>query len=270
MSTGISIQKAQYGINDSQVDVTGTVTGMIKDGVLNVPVSASALNITDPAPGQLKLLVIKYTINGGKTNTASEKDGGVISINAPPQRVASGLQITKAEYGVLGNYQDVTDAVQGLVNSDGSIDMKVGFKEVGLPDPDPSKVKNFVAEYTINGAMNMVALKDGERFRLNAPATNAPDNSTPSQNTGTIISVIFRNVGYFFIVFLYTLSIFIGIQYGNQFISPILWGALCFFIPGFAFWGLPQITFWVRLFSSADFIQSFKHSLPTLGNGSSV
>jgi len=254
MSTGISIQKAQYGINDSQVDVTGTVTGMIKDGVLNVPVSVSALNVTDPAPGQLKLLVITYTINGGKTNTASEKDGGVISINAPPQRVASGLQITKAEYGVVGNYQDVTDAVQNLVTSDGTIDMKVGFKEVGLPDPDPSKVKNFVAEYTINGAMNVIALKDGQRFRLNAPATDAPNNSTPSQNAGSIIGMIFGSVARFFAMYLYTVSIFAGIEYGKQFISPMLWGAICFFLPGYAFWGLPFVTFWVRLFSSADFI----------------
>jgi hypothetical protein len=254
MSTGISIQKAQYGINNSQVDVTGAVTGMIKDGVLNVPVSASALNVTDPAPGQLKLLVITYTINGGKTNTASEKDGGVIMINAPPQRVASGLQITKAEYGVRGNFQDVTDAVQSQVSSDGSINLKVGFKEVGWPDPDPSKKKSLLVEYTLNGSVNEAFFADGEHFKLNAPATDAPDNSKPSQNVGSVIGMIFSNIAYFFMVFLYTLSVFTGIQYGNQFISPMLWGALCFFIPGFAFWGLPQITFWVRLFSSADFI----------------
>jgi hypothetical protein len=262
MSTGISIQQAQYGINNSQVDVTGTIAGMIKDGSLTVQVSASALNVTDPAPGQLKLLVIKYTINGGKTNTASEKDGGVISINAPPQRVASGLQITKAEYGVRGNYQDVTDAVQNLVSSDGSIDMKVGFKEVGLPDPDPSKVKIFIAEYTINGATNMVELKDGERFRLNAPATDAPDNSTPSQHVGSFMSIIFKNVATFFGVFAHALSIFIAMEYGNQFFIKYFWMALAFFIPFFSFWALPIITFWVRLFSSEDIIKPLTAAIP--------
>jgi len=266
MSTGISIQQAQYGINNSQVDVTGTIAGMIKDGSLTVQVSASALNVTDPAPGQLKLLVIKYTINGGKTNTASEKDGGVISINAPPQRVASGLQITKAEYGVRGNYQDVTDAVQNLVSSDGSIDMKVGFKEVGLPDPDPSKVKIFIAEYTINGATNMVELKDGERFRLNAPATDAPDNSTPSQHVGSIMSIIFKNVATFFGIFAHTLSIFIASEYGNQFFIKYFWMALAFFIPMFSFWALPIITFWVRLFSSEDIIKPLTDATPVIGN----
>jgi hypothetical protein len=255
MSTGISIQQAQYGINNSQADVTATVAGMIKDGVLNVPVSASALNVTDPAPGQLKLLVIKYTINGGKTNTLSEKDGGVISINAPPQRVASGLQITKAEYGLPGNYQDVTDALQNLVSSDGSIDMKVGFKELGLPDPDPSKVKNFVAEYTINGAMNMVALKDGGRFRLNAPATDAPDNTKPSQHVGSFMGIIFNNAALFFGMFLHVLSIFVAMEYGNQFFIQYFWAGLAFFIPGFSFWALPIITFWVRIFSSEDIIK---------------
>jgi hypothetical protein len=254
MSTGISIQKAQYGVSGSQVDVTGTVVGLITDGVLNVPVSASSLNVTDPAPGQLKTLEVKYTINGGKSNTISEKDGGVVNINAPPQRVASGLQITKAEYGTVGNYQDVTDVVQNMVTSDGSINLKVGFKELGLPDPDPTKVKNFVVEYTINGATSDLALKDGQHFKLNAPATDAPNNATPSQNAGSIVSMIFWSVARFFWMYLYTLSIFAGIEYGNQFISSMLWGALCFFLPGFAFWGLPIITFWVRLFSSTDFI----------------
>jgi hypothetical protein len=254
MSTGISIQKAQYGVSGSQVDVTGTVTGMIKDGVLNVPVSASSLNVTDPAPGQLKTLEVKYTINGGKSNTAYEKDGGVIMVNAPPQRVASGLQITKAEYGVRGNFQDVTDAVQNQVSSDGSINLKVGFKEVGLPDPDPTKKKSLLVEYTLNGSTNEAFFADGEHFKLNAPATDAPNNSTPSQNAGSIIGMIFGSVARFFAMYLYTLSIFAGIEYGKQFISSMLWGAVCFFLPGFAFWGLPQITFWVRLFSSSDFI----------------
>ena len=227
---------------------------MIKEGVLSVPVSASALNVTDPAPGQLKTLTVTYTINSGKTNTVSEKDGGSIMINAPPQRVASGLQITKAEYGVRGNFQDVTDAVQNQVSSDGSINLKVGFSQVGLPDPDPSKKKSLLVEYTLNGSVNEATFADGEYFKLNAPATNAPNNSTPTQNTFSFLGTLFSSVAYFFAMFLHSLSVFTAIQYGNQFISPLLWGALAFFIPFFSFWALPQITFWVRVFSSQDII----------------
>jgi hypothetical protein len=254
MSTGISVQKATYGTGSSQIDVTGTVAGMIRDGVLNVPVTASALNVTDPAPGQLKTLTVTYTINSGKTNTVSEKDGGVINVNAPPQRVASGLQITKAEYGVVGNYQDVTDAVQNQVSSDGSINLKVGFQQVGLPDPDPSKKKNLLVEYKLNGSVNEGNFSDGEYFKLNAPATNAPDNTTPTQNTFSFLGTLFSSVAYFFMMFMHSLSVFTAIEYGNQFISPLLWGALAFFIPFFSFWALPQITFWIRVFSSQDII----------------
>ena len=254
MSTGISVQKATYGTGSSQTDVTGTVSGMIKDGILSVPVSVSALNISDPAPGQIKTLTVTYTINGGKTNTVSEKDGGLISINAPPQRVASGLQITKAEYGFRGNFQDVTDAVQNQVSSDGSINLKVGFQQVGLPDPDPSKKKMLLVEYTLNGSTNEGMFEDGQYFKLNAPATDAPNNKTPTQNTFSFLGTLFSSVAYFFMMFLHSLSVFTAIEFGNQFISPMLWGALAFFVPFFSFWALPQITFWVRLFSSQDII----------------
>jgi hypothetical protein len=254
MSTGISVQKATYGSGSSQTDVTGTVAGMIKEGVLSVPVSASALNISDPAPGQIKTLTVTYTINSGNSNTVSEKDGGAISINAPPQRAASGLQITKAEYGVQGNFQDVTDAVQNQVSSDGSINLKVGFQQVGLPDPDPSKKKSLVVDYTLNGSSNKQTLSDGEYFKLNAPATDAPNNKTPTQNTFSFLGTLFSSVAYFFMMFLHSLSVFTAIEFGNQFISPMLWGALAFFVPFFSFWALPQITFWIRLFSSQDII----------------
>jgi hypothetical protein len=55
-------------------------------------------------------------------------------------------------------------------------------------------------------------------------------------------------------MFLHSLSVFTAIEFGNQFISPMLWGALAFFVPFFSFWALPQITFWVRVFSTEDFI----------------
>jgi hypothetical protein len=254
MSTGLSIVQATYG-SGSTVDVTKSVAALVNDGVLKFTVSPNTLNVTDPAPGEIKQLNISYTINGGSRNTTTAKDNDIVDISAPPVRLASGLQITKAEYGYPGNYTDVTDAVQGLMSSNGSINLKVGFSQVGLPDPNPNKQKDLKVEYTINGAPSSQTIKDGASFRVSAPATEATSNSTPSQTVGSIVGIIFWNIFYFFAVYLYTLSVFVGIEYGNQFISPMLWGAVCFFLPGFAFWGLPQITFWIRLFSSADFIQ---------------
>jgi hypothetical protein len=253
MSTGISIVQASYGVGTTTTDVTNTVASLVKDGSLKFTVSPATLNVTDPAPGQLKTLTLTYTINGGSNNTSTTTDSNVVSIDAPPATVASGLQITKAEYGYPGNFTDVTDSLQNQV-SNGSINITVGFKSVGIPDPNPNKQKELKVEYTLNGKKTSETLKDGKNFKLSAPPAEARSNTTPSQNVGSIIGMIFKAVAYFFGMFLYTLSIFTAIEYGNQFISPMLWGALAFFIPFFSFWALPIITFWIRLFSSQDII----------------
>ena len=228
---------------------------MVKDGVLNFTVSPTTLNVTDPAPGQLKTLNLAYSINGGSKNSVTKKDNDSVYIDAPPARTASGLQIIEAEYGYSGNFTDVTSAIQNLMSSGGSINMTVGFKQVGLPDPNPNKQKELRVKYSINGAPpTSDILKDGQTFQLSAPPVEGVSNTTPSQNVGSLMGTIFKSVAYFFGMFIYTFSVFTAIQYGNQFVSPMLWGAMAFFIPFFSFWGLPIITFWIRLFSSSDII----------------
>lgn len=75
MSTGITILNANYGNANAGVDVTKTISGFIKDGILSIPpVSATSLNITDPVPGQPKKLKISYSINGGTTNVETIND----------------------------------------------------------------------------------------------------------------------------------------------------------------------------------------------------
>jgi len=253
MSTGISIVRAVYGTSTASIDVTKIVSSLVTDGSLKFTVSPTTLNVADPAPGQLKTLTINYTINSGGDNQIAKNDNDVISLDAPPIRIASGLQIVKAEYGYTGNFTDVTDSIQNHVNN-GEINIKISPSSVGIPDPNPNKQKELRIEYTLNGKKSSDSIKDGASFKLSAPPNEAVSNTSPSQTVGSLIGMIFKSVTYFFGMFLYTLSIFTGIEYGNQFISPIIWGATCFFLPGFAFWGLPQVTFWVRLFSSEDFI----------------
>lgn len=256
MSTGLKIESATYGAGSSTVDVSGAVTKSIKDGVLNLVVSPGYLNVNDPAPGQLKTLNITYTINGGSKNTLSKKDNEVAFIDAPPARVASGLQITKAQYGYSGNFTDVTNAVQNLMSDDGSIDLVVGYKQVGIPDPNPNQQKQLQVEYTINGGSTSQTLVDGERFKLSAPPVESASNTTPSQNAMSFVGTIFTNVARFFGVFIHALSVFTAIKFGDQFISPLLWGGIAFFIPFFSFWALPWITFVIRFFMSGDLIDA--------------
>ena len=124
MSTGISIVRAVYGISTASTDVTKLVASLVTDGSLKFTVSPTTLNVTDPAPGQLKTLTINYTINGGRDNQIAKNDNDVISLDAPPIRLASGLLIVKAEYGYTGNFTDVTDSIQNQVNN-GEINIKI-------------------------------------------------------------------------------------------------------------------------------------------------
>lgn len=254
MSTGINIKSASYGVGSTNVDVTSEVSSKILDGALNLPVTASALGVDDPAPGQLKTLTIQYSINDGNINSIVEKDGGTAIISAPSERVASGLQITKAEYGYPGNYQDVTDAVQNYLKSDGSVNFKVGFKEVGLPDPNPAKQKQLNVEYTVNGSKNTKTLKDGETWKMSAPpnVSNKKTKATEFVTSviGSLISGVFRFVG----LYIFFLSMYTVVEYGVSFnarfgknISEILWYAIGL-IPFSSLWLLPTINFFLILF----------------------
>lgn len=253
MSTGLTVNKATYGAGSTTVDVTSAVSKKVKDGVLNFTVSPSSLGIDDPAAGQMKTLELAYTINGGKKNQLTKRDNDLVFIDAPPERVAAGLQIVKADYGYAGNDTDVTNAVQDLMKSDGSIDIKVGFKELGLPDPNPNKQKRLQVEYTINGAPTVTSFTDGERFQVSAPAREeAP--SKIGDATGSLFGMLFSSVARFCGTLLYVLSILVSYDFGQYFIHPMIWGIVAFFLPFYAFWGLPVIVFLVRLFRSTDIV----------------
>ena len=254
MSTGINIKSASYGVGSTNVDVTSQVTSKLLDGALNLPVTPSALGIDDPAPGQLKTLTIQYSVNGGNINSIVEKDGGTAIISAPSERVASGLQITKAEYGYPGNYQDVTDAVQNYLKSDGSVNFKVGFKEVGLPDPNPAKQKQLNVEYTVNGSKNTKILKDGETWKMSAPP-NVNNKKTKATDIvtsiiGSIVLGVFKFIGlYIFFLSMYTVVDY-GVSFNARFgqnISETLWYAIGL-IPFSSLWLVPIINFFLILY----------------------
>ena len=256
MSTGLTISKATYG----SVDVTSAVSKKVKDGVLNFTVSPSAFGIDDPAPGQLKTLDLTYFINDGKKNEISKKDNDLVSIDAPPARMASGLQIVKAEYGYPGNWTDVTNAVQDLMRSDGSIDVTVGYKQLGLPDPNPNKQKQLHVEYTLNGASTSNTYTDGDKFKVSAPAKEDLSGSPKIQEgLGSFIWLLIGGALKTLAIFFQFSSGFITAKYGESLFGPsdVFWWIFFItglFIPLFGFTGLPILAFWVRLFRSDNVI----------------
>lgn len=274
--SGIKITKATYGSGSQTVDVTSAVTSNLKDGQVNLVVTPDSLNVADPAPGQPKQLTVTYTINNGRANTESIQDNGVLSISAPPMREANGLSIVKAEYGYDGNFTDVTNAVQTLVDS-GSIDVKVSPSAVGVPDPNPSKKKKLKVEYTLNGSTNTDEISDGSRFKLSAPASTQGNTTPPSAYVSELTGILFNNVFRFVMMFLYTISIFTTADFfdavpilTNEFQSAestgselmkafttaeggkrLLFLGIGAVLPGVAYWGLPVYVFWRRMFSNS-------------------
>jgi hypothetical protein len=247
--SGIIVSNATYGDGTNQVDVTSVVSSMIKDGVLSIPsISPSSLNVNDPSPGVLKTLTVIYTINGGEKLTETEKDNGTLYINAPPERIGSGLQITKAEYGVDGNLTDVTDALQNMIKN-GSINLKVGFKELGLPDPNPSKQKSLTVEYTINGAKNTRTLVDGNTFKESAPSQTRPSNFKTVNAASSFIWTIFKGVFYCIVGYIWGMSVKVSYYVGDSLGAPaFLFGGIGALTgPGFSFILLPIILFFRRL-----------------------
>jgi len=252
--SGIKILKASYGNGTTNVDVTKAVASQIKDGVLNLTVTPDSLNVTDPAPGQLKMLDVSYTINNGSTMGQMVKDNELLMISAPPERRATGLQITKAEYGYAGNFTDVTDAIQNHIRN-GSIKIKVGPSTAGIPDPNPNKQKTLSVQYEINGAPNSVDVVDGKMLDISAPPEELADNKTPAQHAMSVMGMVYMAIGKFLAMFLYTLSIYacMDLEIPTGFPALAL-GALGVVLPYVAFWGLPFVFFFRRLIYTTDLV----------------
>jgi hypothetical protein len=252
--SGIKILKASYGTGSTTVDVTKGVSSHIKDGILNLTVTPDSLNVTDPAPGQPKSLDVSYTINNGNTMGQMIKDNEILMISAPPERKATGLQITKAEYGYAGNWTDVTDAIQNHIRN-GSIKVKVSPSTAGVPDPNPNKQKSLSVQYEINGAPNTVEVTDGKTLDISAPPEELADNKTLSQHAMSIFTMLYTGVGKFLAMFLYTLSIYACMELSIPTGFPdIALGALGVVLPYVAFWGLPWLVFFRRLIYTTDLV----------------
>lgn len=266
MATGIKIVKALYGVSPNNVDVTASVVSHVKDGSINLVVTPDSLGVTDPNPGKEKTLDVTYTINNGPSNTQSVRDNEVFMVNAPPERKASGLEITKAEYGYAGNFTNVTNAVQNYVK-DGIINLKVAFGNLGIPDPNPNKQKELKINYTLNGAENTQVLKDGQTFNISAPTGTAVNNTQPADNAYSFFGSLFGALVKGVFMFLYVVSIFTIADffaptitakdiYGNISVLVnsrrkmyLILGAIT---PYSAFWGLPIYLYFRRLWYGTD------------------
>src|ERR1700751_5849033 len=139
MAQGGELVRAEWGVPGNRVDVTFRVRTFIHDGVLQLEVTRFNLGI-DPAPHQNKDLIIRIRHWDGKVEEYKYPERSVCSLElAPPDRHEAheqhdwdrdhdrdrdyrdrdyrdrdydrhehGLRILRADYGVEGQFVDVT------------------------------------------------------------------------------------------------------------------------------------------------------------------
>lgn len=246
MATGIKITKADYGEGSKIVDVRAAVSSHIQNGELNLVVSSDSLGVDDPSPGKTKKLTVSYTVNNGDTNVKAANDNEVIIISAPTATIASGFDITKAQYGYPGNMTDVTDAIRNYVKN-GEISLKVSPSSVGIPDPNPNKQKVLEVDYTLNGAKNSESIKDGSTFSVSAPA-----GENISNNGQGIGEVIYNFILWSMLYTLYFIGIVSAYNYGKLFNE---WASYCFaaisLIPFFGFLSICQFALFYQFYAGS-------------------
>lgn len=128
-----------------------------------------------------------------------------------------GLTIIKSSYGIQGNFTDVTQEVQGLVQN-GELNFLVSSQQLGILDPAPGVQKELQIQYMINkGKKNLLTIQDNQQVLLSAP--NVPTDKKPESLTYGIWKALTFALSIFIIGVLALDSKFVG---DKLFGSPIL------------------------------------------------
>ena len=128
-----------------------------------------------------------------------------------------GLTIIKSSYGIQGNFTDVTQEVQGLVQN-GELNFLVSSQQLGILDPAPGVQKELQIQYMINkGKKNLLTIQDNQQVLLSAP--NVPTDKKPESLTYGIWKALTFALTIFSVGVLALDSKFVG---DKLFGSPIL------------------------------------------------
>lgn len=125
----LKILKATYTARDGagSADVTGKVSPLVKDGVLNIEVASGILG-GDPALNHVKDLMVEYELNGER-GTASAADFDRLVIPAPPASRPGPLDApyVRREFDLVA----VPSSALATVNVMGFYELYVNGKKVG-------------------------------------------------------------------------------------------------------------------------------------------
>ena len=184
MAQGGELVGAEWGAPGRRVDVTARVRTFIHDGVLQLEVTRFNLGI-DPAPGQIKVLVVRLREWDGDIRDYSYAERSWARLELDPQDLHErherdehreehreeaydqherGLRILRAYYGADGQFVNVTDALRSRVD-DGRLYLHVDNYSMG-GDPLPGAHKRLRILYTIDGDRRNVVVDEKTDLRL--------------------------------------------------------------------------------------------------------
>jgi len=106
----VRVIQAVFGATGGALDATAVIQQLVDSGTTTVTPSTQLFG-TDPAPGIVKSFAVVYQV-GQTRYTAACAEGDTITLNTTPQIV-----IVNAVYGAPQGSEDVTAAVQALVNA---------------------------------------------------------------------------------------------------------------------------------------------------------
>ena len=189
---------AEWGTPAHKVDVTSRVRTFIHDGVLQLEVTRFNLGI-DPAPHENKVLIIRLREHDGDIKSYSYPERSVARLELHPEwqerreqqerhddaehredyrehhddaerreyggeRHERGLQILRAEYGVEGQFANVTEALRSQIN-DGRLFLFVNNYTMGV-DPAPGVHKRLRVLYVQDGERRHTEVDEKTQLRL--------------------------------------------------------------------------------------------------------
>ncbi len=179
------VLKSEYGADNRWLDVTDIVRNLVRGDGLILRVDGATL--TDPLPGTLKTLRIRY-IYQGRTRTDNFQDLADVRLGDPEGnsrgggrggrggRGAATLSITRAEYGQGTRWLDVTEMLNREIRS-GALRMDINNETMG-GDPAPSNLKTLRVQFLYQGQQRTVTI--AENAQLNLPDGSSTSNAQSS------------------------------------------------------------------------------------------
>jgi len=183
----VQIIRAEFGLGNQWVDVTGRVQSLVSGQGLDFRVDVDHLQV-DPVPNQRKILRLKVRNSRGQIQDLTYPEKSIVrlyvtsgyaqtspygqpSYGGPPPQAAEyggdygrGLQITRAEYGAGPRVRDVTDRLSRMIQGD-QLNVRVSSSVMG-GDPAEDQPKTLTVWYTYNGRPGQIVVPERDTLIL--------------------------------------------------------------------------------------------------------